>query len=422
MDKKYLVASFTPPQIPLAPGSPAARKAVLKGEADGYELSQRFREWEWNCEKTAQRDKTDYSAFLDRLSVFLTRSEGQNAVLSPLSVFHALTAAADLTAGDTQKEILSVLGFRDAAGANAAFDILYRANYAQGYADVRPSALLCFDESVILDREKMLEIASSLLTWVCRGSFSDGDYRKAISDWLKDAAGATLPKQGALPEAGKDTKLEVLTGLCFRDKWKREFDRRKTVRGSFRTPEGNAQAHYMKAACWLDVCLAESYTAVPVGFDGGGSMWFVLPKEGLSPEELLRAGFFSAFGKDLQNPVERDVHMAIPRFEAVSEIDMLENLRALGIQKLFTDASETPFTKVDGNSIKIDSVRHGAGIRIDEQGCEASAYTIMRGVLCGGLPTTPPRLDFVLNRPFLFVLTGKGKLPLFVGVVNRPQA
>ena len=34
----------------------------------------------------------------------------------------------------------------------------------------------------------------------------------------------------------------------------------------------------------------------------------------------------------------------------------------------------------------------------------------------------PPKdeMDFVLDRPFLFAITGTDGLPLFVGVVNQP--
>ena len=34
----------------------------------------------------------------------------------------------------------------------------------------------------------------------------------------------------------------------------------------------------------------------------------------------------------------------------------------------------------------------------------------------------PPdeEIDFTLDRPFLFVVTGAGNLPLFVGIVNQP--
>lgn len=99
----------------------------------------------------------------------------------------------------------------------------------------------------------------------------------------------------------------------------------------------------------------------------------------------------------------------------------MNHLRRLGIRNLFTDASQTPSLKVDGNSVKVDRMTHGARLRINEEGCEASAYTSMRGVMCAGIPETPPRYDFILDRPFLFVLTGRGNLPLFAGIVHRPE-
>ena len=71
--------------------------------------------------------------------------------------------------------------------------------------------------------------------------------------------------------------------------------------------------------------------------------------------------------------------------------------------------------------IMVDQAKHSAKLKIDELGCEAAAYTVMMAVLTGGIPETPPRMYFILNRPFLFVLMGKGNLPLFIGIVNEPN-
>ena len=52
---------------------------------------------------------------------------------------------------------------------------------------------------------------------------------------------------------------------------------------------------------------------------------------------------------------------------------------------------------------------------VDEDGVKAAAYTVM--ILSGGMPTE--RVEFTVDRPFVFVITGPGGLPLFVGVVNN---
>ena len=57
-------------------------------------------------------------------------------------------------------------------------------------------------------------------------------------------------------------------------------------------------------------------------------------------------------------------------------------------------------------------------MRIDEEGVEAAAYTIM--AICGAGMPPEEEIDFVLDPPFLFVITSRDGLPLFAGIVNQP--
>ena len=112
--------------------------------------------------------------------------------------------------------------------------------------------------------------------------------------------------------------------------------------------------------------------------------------------------------------------MKIPKFDLSMDMDMVETFKTMGLREVFSDFSQMPYTTIDGNSIKIDRVNHSAKIKIDEEGCEATAYTVMKGIAAAGLPERPSRMDFILDRPFLFVLMGQGTLPLFVGTVYKP--
>ena len=55
----------------------------------------------------------------------------------------------------------------------------------------------------------------------------------------------------------------------------------------------------------------------------------------------------------------------------------------------------------------------------NEEGVTAAAYTEMR--LAGAAAPPDDEIDFVLDRPFLFVITGRDGLPLFVGTVHPPN-
>ena len=59
-------------------------------------------------------------------------------------------------------------------------------------------------------------------------------------------------------------------------------------------------------------------------------------------------------------------------------------------------------------------------VKIDEDGCEAAAYTIL-GVEATAMMGPEDEIDFTLDNPFVFAITGIDGLPLFVGLVNQPN-
>ena len=152
-------------------------------------------------------------------------------------------------------------------------------------------------------------------------------------------------------------------------------------------------------------------------------MWFLLPDEGVSPEELLAGGAALDFLRapaEWENAKEVTVHLSVPKFDVRSDLDLISGLQAMGITDVF-DATTSDFTPLmDGaEGLSVTQAQHAARVTIDEEGCTAAAYTV---IMVGEGAEMPPEeeVDFVLDRPFLFAITDGGGLPLFVGVVNRP--
>ena len=72
----------------------------------------------------------------------------------------------------------------------------------------------------------------------------------------------------------------------------------------------------------------------------------------------------------------------------------------------------------DTDDIYLSAAQHAARVKIDEEGCTAAAYTVM---MAAGTAMPPDdEVDFVLDRPFIFAITGADGLPMFVGIVNNP--
>ena len=68
--------------------------------------------------------------------------------------------------------------------------------------------------------------------------------------------------------------------------------------------------------------------------------------------------------------------------------------------------------------LTLSQASHGARVMVDEEGCIAAAYTVMAAA--GGAMPPEEQVDFVLDRPFLFVITSDSGLPLFAGIVRKP--
>ena len=115
------------------------------------------------------------------------------------------------------------------------------------------------------------------------------------------------------------------------------------------------------------------------------------------------------------------INLSLPKFDVSSDLELSDALKALGVTDVFDrDASDfTPLgVEIDG-PVYLSQAQHAARVTIDEEGCTAASYVDL--MLVGDAPPPDEVVDFTLDRPFLFAITGEGNLPLFVGVVNQPN-
>ena len=155
--------------------------------------------------------------------------------------------------------------------------------------------------------------------------------------------------------------------------------------------------------------------------NNSGSMWLFLPEEGTAPEELLQGdeiyeALFAPDKGDKWKPMM--VNLSMPKFDVVSDLDLRDGLMELGIQDVFDKeiADFSPLTQAV-EEIFLSQAKHAARVTVDEKGVEAAAYTVL--MMEAGGSMMPEAVDFVLDRPFLFVITSEDGLPLFAGVVNQ---
>jgi serine protease inhibitor len=174
------------------------------------------------------------------------------------------------------------------------------------------------------------------------------------------------------------------------------------------------------------VYYGEKYTAVRLSLWDSGFMYFFLSDEGTDVSELAsnpevyemltRKTDIDEARKQEERWAFPMVNLSVPKFSVSGSSDLKKALVAMGATDVLEagKADFSPLTAAEG--MFLSSAKHTAMVEIDENGVTAAAYTVMD--LAAGMPPEEV-IDFVLDRPFLFVITGFDGSLLFSGIVRN---
>lgn len=365
----------------------------------------------------------DLSDFVRRSAVqLLSGADGENRVYSPVNVYMALAMLAEVTDGDSRAQILSLLGVDSLDTLRTRAGAIWHANYRDDGAVTSLLAnSLWLDEDISCNKDTLKRLANDYFASSYSGQMGDPAYDEAFQSWLNEQTGGLLREQVDGLQFSPETVFALASTVCFCAKWESEFSEAFTEDGVFHGTDGDVPCAYMCQSGTGTYYWGEQFGAICRRFEMGGTMWFLLPDEGKTVDDLLADAevldFILANGK-WENCKDLTVHQRIVKFDVSSQLDLSDGLQALGVTDVFdgADSDFSPMTDMDG--LFLSQATHGARVTIDEEGCTAAAYTVMP--VCGAAEPPEEEIDFVLDRPFVFVITGEDGLPLFIGTVCQP--
>lgn len=418
--KAYAMAEANYPQMHKMPSEDA-----YIDNWDAYEAAHDA----WMKDKETQRsyadESIDLTSFFEKsIKEFLSRKDGENMVFSPLNLYMALAMLAETTDGESREQILSLLDTKDINQLRKDVVALWNSNYSDDDAITCILAnSLWLNETVKFNQSTMNRLADTYYASSYRGDPAKEEFNQVLRDWLNEQTGGLLEEMIEDVSMGEMTVLALASTVYFKARWQNEFQTYNTESDTFYTNNGELTCDFMKESSSNNYYWGEHFSATQKyfhGYRGTSSMWFILPDEGISPEELLsdtETMEFLLSGRDWENKTELTVNLSVPKFDVQSQINLTEGLKNLGITDVF-DSKIADFTPVTDETICMTGATHGARVTIDEEGCTAAAFTLM--LMGGGSMQPLEEVDFVLNRPFLFVITSETGLPLFTGIVNQP--
>lgn len=336
----------------------------------------------------------------------------ENFVLSPLSVYEASALLANGAAGQSLQELqTNILGSEDMPKVNNILDT-YRRNITKTVEindsvwgnNINPEYIKTVTEKLHAEVMPLPENTSVINQWVSRKTFGRIDNVMAEE------------------KLENPLKIYLVNTIWFRDNWENRFDKHNTKKEDFYSlgttmPDKVNMMHDIRNTDYFE---NEVMQAIRIPYESGDVIQIFLPLKEVDFAEFIK----NLKAEDLQPNYENtEVIISLPRFEIDYKVkDMQAMFKQFGVNKVFDwNLDLIGFNMSDEKNIKrkVEKIIHQVKIKLDENGTEAAAVTVMDvdengvGADAPVKRAEPPK--FIVDHPFIFMINDG----LFIGVYTK---
>lgn len=340
-------------------------------------------------------------AYEDALYQAMPRDK--NYMISPFSLKAAFALAANGTAGETLKEIVTTFGYADLDLYNNAVRQTVQNNAANDDItfETANSVWINRDRSPVVFLESYKRVIAELFDAEA-DTVGNANAIPRINAWASEKSHGKIPE--LIDSAAFDAML--VNAVYFKGAWRSPFNKDLTADGTFTDRNGTeCQIPFMLQTDTFAYSDAYGTRILKLPYESNFTMALILPGEtDASPRALLNAADFNY----------TRVTLKMPKFRIENTFELNQTVKALGIKRAFIQelADFTPMFGPLGGYI--ERVFQKTYIDVDEDGTEAAAVTVIT-IKGGGMPPQTEPIEFTLDRPFLFAILDDCGEMLFMG-------
>lgn len=348
------------------------------------------------------------------------REEGDNTLVSPLSVTLALGMTANGAAEETRKEF-EALFHMDVDDLNSLC-----ASFLETYEDLGGSTestlvnSLWADDTMKLSDDFTRTCQDNYMAEVFSRNLQDAKTVEEINQWVSDATRGMIPN--IVDAFSADTVLALINAIylknAFRDPfempssdWTMEFFNADGTTGQ---PKGMVTAEREE-----EYIKTENGSGILLPYDDGRlGLLLMLPDEGTDITAYLAGWDADTIPSLLNSRETKRMITYCPKFETQWGQSLKEILAAMGLEDAF-DGSCADFSAMGEKDLYIGDVIHKAAFELNEKGTEAAAATMVEMKEAAAMEAEEP---FILRfeRPFVYgIVDVETGTPLFLGTVEH---
>ncbi len=348
-------------------------------------------------------------------------SEGENMMISSLSVSYALGMTYNGSAGATRDAFRDVLhyGDLDDQGVNESYkDLMGQLLHLDEQTEFSIANSIWYkmgypvlDDFISINRDYFDAAVEGL-------DFSDPGAKDIINGWIEDKTNDKI--RDMLDYIPSDAVMYLVNAIYFNARWKYQFEAEDTYTGNFHMESGTvSQAEFMKVIGAFNYMTGDDFTAVELPYgDSTFSMVVMLPDWNSTLDELVAGLDQIRWESLLATPRVLNVQIEIPKFKYGFKSLLNDPLIDLGLGVAFGGSAD--FSRIaTGGGLQISRVIHQTFIDVQEEGTEAAAATIVEIRETSG---PGGGAFFKADRPFLYLIKENSTSAiLFMGKVEKPE-
>jgi len=247
--------------------------------------------------------------------------------------------------------------------------------------------------------------------------FSDPGSVDIINEWVSLNTNGKI--ETILDKIPSEAVMYLLNALYFNADWKYKFDKEYTKDDYFISSSDSIPCKMMEQKNYYSYYSNDLFQAVDLPYgDSLFSMTIFLPQPDKDINEIIEQFNETSWHYWQNNFKTEEGHIWLPKFEIKYELKLNDALTVLGMGNAFSPSAD--FTRMNSyGGIWISEVRHKTFIKVDEEGTEAAAVTIVemiKSVITQGFKMR-------MNRPFIYLIRERtSNTILFIGkMVNTEE-
>lgn len=357
--------------------------------------------------------------------VYLNRNEGDNLMISPISLAVDLGMFINGLEGETLQQVLKTMGLEDYSKAqlNDYFQTMMNGiEKADLAATFKSANAFWYNQNKKANQDFLTTIQTSYNAKAEAVDFADPQTVVKINTWCAEQTNDRIKEM--LQETSELDIFHLMNAVYFKACWEKTFDKLLTNKAPFTFANGQTEeVDMMRQTFSTAYAETDKYQQCTKAFvDESFQMVFILPKEGVKLEDVIpetldfRASALANTADAYEGkPQWEEVALSAPKFTSEYTAEGLFNyMKNLNPNLVLNWEDLSIFEQKE--EMLLDAVQKTFFL-MDEEGAEAAAITDIAGYALGA-PTEP--IYMTLNRPFIYaIVETETGCPLFIGYYGK---